>query len=69
MKNDKPTVHYLPSTKQQTDKVLNQLLNIVEHLTAKEPDISPPGAGGNQNRAKKRVNIGLKFTRWQETQM
>ncbi len=38
--SDKPTVHYLPSTKQQADTVTNQLVNIVEHLAAKEPHIS-----------------------------
>ncbi len=34
-----PIVHYLLSTKHQTDTVRDQLVNIVEHLTAKEPDI------------------------------
>ncbi len=36
----KSTAHHLPSTKQHTDKVSNQLVNIMEHLAAKEPDIS-----------------------------
>ncbi len=34
-----PTVHYLPSTKQHEEKVSNYLVNIVEFLAAKGPDI------------------------------
>ncbi len=41
---DKPTAHYLPSTK--------QLVNIVEHFAEK-------GVGGDQSRARKRVNVHL----------
>ncbi len=37
---DKPTVRYLPSIRQQTDKVNDYLTNIAEHLEAKEPGIS-----------------------------
>ena len=33
-------------------------MNIVEYLAAKESDF-PSGVGGNQNRAKRRVNVGL----------
>lgn len=33
---DKLTVNYLPSTKQQTHKVRNQLVKILEHLSTKE---------------------------------
>ncbi len=36
----KPVVPYLSSTKWQTDTVSNQLVNIMEHLAAKEPDVS-----------------------------
>ena len=36
----KPTVHYLLTTKQQQNKVSDQLVNIVEHLAVQEPDIS-----------------------------
>ena len=34
------TIHHLRTSKQQTDPVRDQLVNIVEHLAAKEPDIS-----------------------------
>ena len=37
--SDRPTVHYLLSSKQQTDPARDQLVNIVEHLAAKEPEI------------------------------
>lgn len=36
----KKTAHYLFSTKQQTDTVKDQLVNILEHLAAKELSIS-----------------------------
>lgn len=39
-RSDKPTVHSLPSTKQQAEKVSEQLVNIVNHLVSKEPDLS-----------------------------
>ncbi len=34
-------MHYLPSIKQQTDTVRDQLGNVLDHLEAKEPDIFP----------------------------
>ncbi len=62
--SDKSTVRYLPSTKQQTDKVSSWLVNIVDHLAAKEPDIR-----SQKNRAKRKVNIGLIFIRRTQTQL
>ncbi len=43
------------------------LVNIVEDLAAKETDIFFSGVGGDQTRAKRRVNIGLTFIRRPET--
>lgn len=37
---EKPTVRYLLSTQQQTDNVSDKLENLVENLSATEPDIS-----------------------------
>lgn len=34
------TVLYLPGSKQQTDSVRDELVNIEEHLAAKESDMS-----------------------------
>lgn len=39
--SEKPTLHLVPSKNQQTDTVNDYLVNTVEHLRAKEPDISP----------------------------
>ncbi len=39
-------------------------LHILMHLIANEPDIS---LRSEQNRAKKRITIGLAFDRWPET--
>ncbi len=36
----KPTAHYLLSIKRQTDTLSDKLVNIVEHLAAKESNIS-----------------------------
>ncbi len=38
--SDKRIARYLLGTKRQTDKVSNNLMNTVEHLADKEPDIS-----------------------------
>ncbi len=46
-KSDKLTVRYLLSTKQQTDTVRDQLVNIVNHLAAKET--FPSEVGGYRN--------------------
>ena len=43
--------------------VRQRLVNIVEHLAAKEPDILS-GVVGDHDKAKKRVNIALTFVRW-----
>ncbi len=40
MLSNKATVCYLVSSKKQTDTVREQLVNLVEHLAAKETDIS-----------------------------
>ncbi len=50
----------MPDMKGQTDKVSNRLLNLVEYLSAEEPDFFSR-VGGDQNGAKPRVNIGLTF--------
>ena len=42
-------------------------MNIVEHLAAEEPDIFV--TGGDQNRDKKTITIGITFARWPETQL
>lgn len=39
-------------------------MNIVECLAAKEP-----GNGGDQSKAKRKVNIGLGFAQWKETRL
>ena len=49
-----PLVHYLLGSKQQTDTVGGQLVNIVEHLAAKEPEISPQELVEAKTRAKRR---------------
>lgn len=56
--SDKPGVHYLFSNKQLADTVGDQLVNTVERLATKKSDISFR-VGGDQNRAKLRVNTGL----------
>ena len=38
---EEATVLHLLSSKQQADTVREQLVNLVEHLAATEPDISP----------------------------
>lgn len=43
-------VHYLPSAKEQMDKVSNFLVNIVEHLAAEKPDISFRSCWGAKNK-------------------
>ncbi len=45
-----PTAHYVPSIKQQADKVSHYIVNIVENSAAKEP-----------NWSWRKVNIGLKI--------
>ncbi len=45
-----------------TDKVSDQLLNMVERLAAKEPET---GVGGDQTRAKRWVIIRLRWTKTQ----
>ena len=67
-KEAKLTLHNLPSRKWQKESVSHYLVNIVEHLAVKEPDTSLTG-GGDQNRAKRRLNFELTFIRWQETQL
>lgn len=52
-----PVCANLQAQNNQTDKVSDNQVNIVEHL----------GEGGDQNRGKKRVNIGPAFTRWPKT--
>lgn len=54
----KNTILHLPSIKWQTDKDRDWLGNIVDHLAAKKL-IFPPGFGGGQNKAQRRVNVGL----------
>ncbi len=49
----KPAGHYLLSTKQQT-KLITNILQL-------KSQIFLPGVDGDQNRAKRRVNIGLVF--------
>lgn len=50
--SNKLSVHYLPSPKQQKDKVSKFLLNIARHLAAQEPNISLPEIVGDQSRVK-----------------
>lgn len=38
--SDTPTVHHLTTTKEHTHKASSQLVNIVEHLAAKELEYS-----------------------------
>ncbi len=64
--SNKPTIHYLLSTKQQTDTIRDKLVNIVEQLAAKEPHVF---LGGDQIRAKIRVTVRLTFIRWTQTQL
>ena len=45
---------YLPSTKHQTDKVSEYVVNKVENL-----QMYATGVGGDQNRAKTRLDAGL----------
>ena len=49
------TLHYVASTKQQTDKVVDKLVKIILHLAAK--NIFPLGCVREQHQAKRRVNI------------
>lgn len=39
-------------------------MNTVECIAAKEP-----GNGGDQSKAKRKINIGLGFAEWQETSL
>lgn len=43
--------------------VIDQLVNISEHLAAKGARLFPTGVGGDQNRLEKRVNIGITVAR------
>lgn len=43
-----PTAHFLLSTKQQTDTVADKMVKTLEHLAAKEPDVSVTKNGANR---------------------
>lgn len=50
----KPSVHhFLLSIKLQTDTVGDQLVNIMEHLAAEDPDVSPREVVETKNRAER----------------
>ncbi len=67
---DKTTVHYLPSTKHTADKVRNQLVNIQEHLAAKEPHISIRSCWRpKQSSQKKEDWASLEFIWWPEARL
>lgn len=53
IRSDKPTVNDALSTRLLTEGVGNQLVNVVEHLAV----------------AKSRMNIGITFARWKQTQL
>ena len=52
-----------------TDKFSDKLVDIVDHLADKYNQLFPLVVGGDQNTTKRRVNIGLKYARWKETQV
>ena len=58
----KPTVNNLVSSKQKTDPIRDRLVNLVEHLAAKEPEIP---LVETKTRAKRRGSTGLGFRRIQ----
>lgn len=58
-RSDKPTVHYLPCSKQQKDKVSDQLVKLMQSSR----QVFLIVVGGDQNRAKKIMNIAHKVIR------
>lgn len=66
---DKHTVCSHHSTKEPRKLPVNCLVKEGEHLAAKEPDIFFSGVGGEQTKANRRVDIGITFVVWLETQL
>lgn len=63
-RSDKPTVHSLPGTKQQAERVREQLVNIVNDSVPKEPDIS---FKKTDTKAELKDRILDSFIQWRQT--